>query len=42
MEALAAGGLRVLNKEEEVYTYDAYPGGYSSIEEIIYKPNSLA
>lgn len=42
MEALAAGGLRVLNGEEEVHPYDVYPKGYSSIEEIINNPNFLA
>jgi butyrate kinase len=42
MEALAAGGLRVLNGEEEVHDYDVYPAGYSSIEEIINNPNHLA
>jgi len=42
MEALAAGGLRVLNKEEEIHPYDVYPEGYHSIEEIINNPNYLA
>jgi butyrate kinase len=42
MEALAAGGLRVLNGEEEIHTYDVYPEGYSSVEEIINNPNHLA
>lgn len=42
MEALAAGGLRVLMGEEEVQKYDVYPKGYSSIEEIINKPNYLS
>ncbi len=42
MEALAAGALRVLNKEEEIYPYDVYPRGYNSIEEIIAHPNDLA
>jgi len=42
MEALAAGALRVLNKEEEVHPYNVYPKGYSSIEEIINNPNYLA
>ena len=42
MEALAAGGLRVLNGEEEVHPYDIYPEGYNSIEEIINNPNFLA
>lgn len=42
MEALAAGGLRVLNKEEQVHPYIYYPKGYGSIEEIINNPNELA
>ncbi len=42
MEALAAGGLRVLNGEEEVHPYNVYPKGYHSIEEIINSPNFLA
>ncbi len=42
MEALAAGALRVLRKEEEVHPYDVYPKGYRSIEEIINNPNYLA
>jgi len=42
MEALAAGGLRVLNNEEEVHPYIYYPKGYNSIEEIINNPNELA
>lgn len=42
MEALAAGALRVVNKEEEVHVYDVYPKGYHSIEEIINNPNYLA
>ncbi|WP_162991037.1 butyrate kinase [Biomaibacter acetigenes] len=42
MEALAAGALRVLNKEEEIHPYNVYPKGYSSIEEIINNPNYLA
>lgn len=42
MEALAAGALRVLNKEETIHPYDIYPKGYSSIEEIISRPNHLA
>lgn len=41
MEALAAGGLRVLNGEEEIHKYDVYPKGYSSIEEIRNNPNFL-
>ncbi len=42
MEALAAGGLRVLNGEEKVQAFNFYPPGYSSIEEIIARPNALA
>lgn len=42
MEALAAGGLRVLNGEEEMHPYTVYPKGYSSIEEIISNPSFLA
>lgn len=42
MEALALGGLRVLNGEEEIHKYDIYPKGYNSIEEIINNPNFLA
>ena len=42
MEALAAGGLRILNGEEEVHPYNIYPKGYSSIQEIINNPNFLA
>lgn len=42
MEALAAGALRVLNGEEQIQPYDVYPEGYSSIEEIIARPNHLA
>jgi butyrate kinase len=42
MEALAAGGLRVLNGEEEVHPYNVFPKGYSSIDEIINNPNFLA
>lgn len=42
MEALAAGGLRVLKGEEEIHPYTVYPKGYSSIEEIINNPNFLA
>jgi butyrate kinase len=42
MEALAAGALRVLNGEEEIHSYNVYPKGYSSIEEIINNPNSIA
>lgn len=42
MEALAGGALRVLNGEEEVHTYNVYPKGYNTIEEIISKPNFLA
>lgn len=42
MEALAAGGLRVLRGEEAVQPFTFYPPGYSSIEEIISRPNELA
>lgn len=42
MEALAAGGLRVLNGEEEIHPYTVYPKGYASIEDIISRPNFLA
>ncbi|WP_426350328.1 butyrate kinase [Alloiococcus sp. CFN-8] len=41
MEALAAGGLRVL-QGEEIHPYNVYPKGYSSIEEIIKNPSFLA
>lgn len=42
MEALAAGGYRVLNGEEEINPYNVYPKGYTSIEEIINNPNYLS
>ncbi len=42
MEALAAGGLRVLRGEESVHDYDVYPPGYSSIEEIVARPSFMA
>lgn len=42
MEALAAGGQRVLNGEEAVHDYDVYPAGYSSIEEILARPSFMA
>jgi butyrate kinase len=42
MEALAAGGLRVLNGEEKIHPYNIYPKGYSSIEEIVNNPNFMA
>lgn len=42
MEALAAGGLRILNGEEEIHPYNVYPKGYTSIEDIISRPNVLA
>lgn len=42
MEALAAGGVRVLAGAEPVHDYDVYPPGYSSIEEIIARPSFLA
>ena len=42
MEALAAGGQRVLSGEEAVREYDVYPPGYHSIEEIVARPSFLA
>lgn len=42
MEALAAGALRILNKEEAVHPYEIYPKGYSSIEGLKKNPNYLA
>ncbi|MCG2797052.1 MAG: butyrate kinase [Cellulomonas sp.] len=42
MEALAAGGLRVLAGDEPLHPYDVYPPGYSSIEEILARPSFLA
>jgi butyrate kinase len=42
MEALAAGGVRVLRGEEPVHDYDVYPSGYTSIEEIVANPSFLA
>ncbi len=42
MEALAAGGLRILKGEEAVQPFTFMPPGYSSIEEIISNPNALA
>ncbi|MFT4108696.1 butyrate kinase [Propionicimonas sp.] len=42
MEALAAGGLRVLRGEEPVHDYDVLPAGYSSLEDIIARPSFLA
>ncbi len=42
MEALAAGGLRVLRGEETVHDYDVYPAGYQSIEEMIARPSVMA
>ncbi len=42
MEALAAGGLRVLRGEEPVHEYDVYPAGYSSVEEIVARPSFMA
>jgi len=42
MEALAAGGLRVLHGQEEVHPYTVLPPGYSSIEEIRERPSFLA
>lgn len=42
MEALAAGALRVLRKEELIHPYNVYPKGRISIEDIIQHPNFLA
>lgn len=42
MEALAAGGLRVLHGEEAIQPYTVYPPGYTSVEDIIAHPNDLA
>ncbi|MEA4944018.1 MAG: butyrate kinase [Propionicimonas sp.] len=42
MEALAAGGLRVLRGEEPVHDYDVLPAGYSSLADIIARPSFLA
>jgi len=42
MEALAAGGLRVLAGEEELHPYDVLPPGYRSLEEILARPSFLA
>lgn len=42
MEALAAGGERVLRGEEPVHDYDVYPPGYTSIEDIIANPSFMA
>ena len=42
MEALAAGGLRVLQGLEEVHDYDVYPSGYHSIEEMVANPSFMA
>lgn len=42
MEALAAGGERVLRGEEPVHDYDVYPPGYHSIEEMVANPSFLA
>ncbi|NTW38725.1 MAG: butyrate kinase [Cellulomonadaceae bacterium] len=42
MEALAAGGLRVLAGEEEVHPYTVLPPGYASIEELRERPSFLA
>ncbi|MHB9863739.1 butyrate kinase [Streptomyces sp. YIM S03343] len=42
MEALAAGGLRVLEGEEDVQPYTVYPPGYTSLEEILDRPSFLA
>lgn len=42
MEALAEGGLRVLNGEEAVQEYDVLPPGYGSLQEIYDRPSFLA
>jgi butyrate kinase len=42
MEALAAGGLRVLAEQEVVHPYTVYPPGYASIEDIRKRPSFLA
>lgn len=42
MEALAAGGLRILKGEEEIQPFEFYPPGYTSIQEIIENPSHLA
>ncbi len=42
MEALAAGGLRVLRGEEPIHPYTVLPPGYSSIEELYARPSFLA
>lgn len=42
MEALAAGGVRVLGGTEPVHDYDVFPPGYSSIEELVANPSFLA
>jgi butyrate kinase len=42
MEALAAGGLRILRGSETVHDYDVYPPGYNSIDEIVANPSFLA
>jgi len=41
-EALAAGGLRVLRGEEVLHTYDVWPAGYTSIEQMKQHPSFLA
>lgn len=42
MEALAAGGQRVLAGQEELHRYDVLPPGYDSLEEILARPSFLA
>ena len=42
LEALAAGGRRVLDGEEVVHPYDVLPPGYSSLAEIYARPSFLA
>lgn len=42
MEALAAGGLRVLAGQEDIQPYTVYPPGYASVEEMRDHPSFLA
>lgn len=42
MEALAAGGRRVLAGQEPVHPYDVLPPGYSSLEDLLTRPSFLA
>jgi butyrate kinase len=41
-EALAAGGLQVLDGQEAIKPYTVLPPGYSSLEEIVANPSFLA